>query len=281
MSLFSDTPQREDAHSQNDDARREVFQGFRTRWEMQEEIPVRRIVITGQEPFGRGKIWSYLSDLGATVRNVGELSAPGLLILGREQFRKDPVRRLLYDRRGKVLRICSQEMLLAWALTGVDPNLDSSTAWTFIDGHAGLSFVASILRSRWPGTDPLPQSKGEFHFEGPDTSPLKRLGYTVGKTSGLPQSERRSLLRTAFELERSALPGQYPEWYLQEWGHAESSTRLKKLADKIAWSCRSYRKRDDKDFDTAIDHSENDLAWLKDTFYNPLTYDFEWPSSKP
>jgi hypothetical protein len=277
MSLFSENSQQSNITSDSEDSDEHVLKAFRRRWEERGEIPFRRVVITGQEPFRRGKIWSYLSGLGAKVRNVGELSATELLVLGREGFDKDPIRNLLRNRRGKVLRICSQEMLLAWAMTGVDPNRDPDTAQTFISGHPGLSFVASMLKNRWPGTDALPSSAGAFQFDGPDKSPLKRLGYTTGKTNGLPRSKRRSLLRTAFELKRSELPGRYPEWYLQEWGAAKSQSRLKKLADKLSSNCRTFRRREDKDFEEAITHWENDLAWLKETFYNPFTYDFDWP----
>ena len=278
MTLFANSsPDHGDMNPEN--AEEHVLHAFQQRWEERDDIPFRRVVITGQEPFRREKIWSYLSGLGAMVRRVGELSAPDILILGREAFEKDAIQDLLRDRRGDVLRICSQEMLLAWVMTGVDPNRDPDTARTFIDGHPGLSYVASLLKHRWPGTEALPSSAGQHRFHGPEVSPLKRLGYTTGKTKGLPRGERRRLLRKAFELKRSALPGRYGEWYLQEWGGAESSTRLKKLANKIASDCRDYRTRT-KDYSVSAEHLENDLAWLKETFYNPLTYDFEWPSYK-
>lgn len=51
------------------------------------------------------------------------------------------------------------------------------------------------------------------------------------------------------------------------------------LADKIASTCRTFRRRKNRDFDVALAHWKNDLAWLKESFYNPRTYDFEWPST--
>lgn len=280
MSLFADSNQASDsAAPDSEETEEHVLHAFRNRWAELADLPFRRVVITGEEPFPQDKIWNYLKELGAKVLKVGDLSAPNILVLGREGFDKDSVHQLLRNRQGTVLRICSQEMLLAWALTGVDPNKDPDTARTFIEGHPGLSFVSSLLKRRWPGTDVLPSSAGESRFNGPEVSPLKQLGYTTGKTEGKPQSKRRRLLKKAFELERSNLPGRYPEWYLQEWGRAESSTRLQKIAKKIAWDCRNCRRKRDMDYDMAIAHLENDLAWLKETFYNPLTYGFEWPDS--
>jgi hypothetical protein len=82
----------------------------------------------------------------------------------------------------------------------------------------------------------------------------------------------------AYELDLDELPGRYSQHYLQEWGPAESGARLKKIADKLASECRTRRDAK-KDFSVAISHWENDLGWLKETFYNPLTYGFKWPTT--
>jgi hypothetical protein len=170
-------------------------------------------------------------------------------------------------------------MLLAWSMTGIDPNRRPQTANSFVEGHPGLEMVRSELEERWPGTDPLPDpgsGAGEGDY-GPDQSPLSRLGYSVGQ-NGESRPERRRVLTRAYELELDSLPGSYPEEYIQEWGPAESGQRLKRIADHLAANCRSFRQNQGGDYSLAIDQWEADLSWLKRQFYNPTTYGFRWPS---
>lgn len=263
------------------DAHPKVLRAFERRWEERESAPVETAVVAGKGPFSRGKIWSYLGGVGIKTKKIGELEAPKLLVVGREWvegFERQEVGRLLRERQGKVLRICSQEMLLAWAMTGTDPNRQFQSAETFIEGHPALERIEKLLKDRWPGTDVIPSDGGgDEGFSRPDKSPLKRLGYSVGR-SGESRSTRQDAIHKTYTTERDALPGEYSAEYRRQWGPAESGVRLKRIADHIASNCRS-RKGSDRDLDLAIEHWESDLRWLKKEYYIPLTYGFQWPEA--
>lgn len=255
----------------------EILDSFHDRWTEKGTAPFDTAVMEGQEPFRRGKLWSFFRDLGVTVAGIGNIALPDVLVLGREDVSKESVLQLLGQLRGERLRICSQEMVLAWAMTGVDPNERWRTAKTFVDGHPALEMVAEHVGERWPGTEPLSNSAGEISGDfGPAKSPLRRLGYKVGH-SGVSKPKRRAALRKMFMLNQSDFPGNFSNEHLEEWGSSKSGLRLHKMANKLASSCRNARNRD-ADYDLAISHWEDDLAWLKEEFYNPLTYTFEWPS---
>lgn len=261
------------------DSRLKVLRAYEKRWEAEGELPFSAVVMEGMGPFSRGKIWSYLWELGAEVSEIDDATGPDVLVLGRERVNMDATCRLLRRREGKRLRICSQEMLLGWSMTGVDPNKRPQTVDTFIEGHPALESVRSYLDGRWPGTDPIPSSGGGETGEfGPQESPLVRLGYTVGQ-DGLGRRSRRDLLQEAYELELDSLPGDYTEEYIEEWGPAESGARLKRIANHLAANCRNFRGRKN-DYSLAISHWEEDLEWLREKLYNPLTYGFTWPETE-
>lgn len=283
MPASSNNPNSESSQRQSySGAHGDVMDAFERRWSESNEIPFESAVVAGKSPFRRGKILSYLWDLEIETKYLGDIDAPDLLVLGRtwvEGREKDGVERLLKNRQGKQLRICSQEMLLAWAMTGVDPNERIQTVETFIEGHPALEFVEKILEDRWPGTDPIPfHGDGEAEFDRPDKSPLKHFGYSVGE-SGNSRSQRRSALEKTYVTERESLPGTYPDEYISEWGPAESGARLQRIAGHLASNCRTFHQRD-RNYQVAISDWEDDLRWLKETFYNPLSYGFEWPEAK-
>ena len=265
-------------HRDYPDSKLKVLRAFERRWETKGTLPFDTVVMDGMGPFSRGKIWSYLSDLGAEVQGVGDARQPDLLVVGREKVEMENIERLLKRRQGKQLRICSQEMLVAWAMTGVDPNERPQTADSFIDEHPILREIVDLLDGKWPGTEAIPShGNGEGDFSRPDTSPLKHFGYSVGQ-NGENSTTRRKALRKTYTTKRKALPGEYSAEYINKWGPAESGVRLKRIADHIATTCRNFRKRSGN-YDLAIEQWEADLRWLKTKYYNPLTYGFTWPET--
>jgi hypothetical protein len=256
--------------------------GFENRWEETGNLPFDSAVVVGKDPFRRGKMLSYLWNLGAETKYLGDLEAPDVLVVGRswvEENEKPQTKNLLNQRRGERLRICSQEMLLAWSMTDVDPNRRPQTVQTFIEGHPILESIAEFLGGKWPGTEPLPSfgSEEETSF-GPDESPISRLGYKTGQ-NGVSASKRRSILRTVYELDLSSFPSGFSKDYLNEWGDARSGVRLERIAIQLAAPCRSFRKKKG-DYSLAISQREDDLAWLKEEYFNPLDYGFSWPSTE-
>lgn len=254
---------------------------FENRWEETGNPPFDTAVVVGKNPFRRGKMLSYLWDLGAETKYLGDLEAPEVLVVGRswvEENDKPQMKDLLNQRRGERLRICSQEMLLAWSMTNVDPNRRPRTVQTFVEGHPNLEFITEFLGGEWPGTKPLPSfgAEGEGDY-GPKT-PLNIFGYRTGHKAK-NMSGRRRTLRDFFKLEPSSFPsGDYDK---DKWGTpAESGARLQGMANHLAAICRSFRKNQGRDYSLAVSHLEEDLAWLKKKYYHRLTYKFSWPSSK-
>jgi len=258
-----------------------VLKSFQRRWEVSSRLPFESVAIAGQGPFRWGRMWSYLSGLGATVQKIeqvseGEGGEYDVLVVGREEVDDQRLITFLQNNLGEELRVCSQEMLLAWALTGVDPNQRPNTAATFISGHPGLEEVQQLFDNEWPGTGVLSSTgNGSFDIDSKDVGPLSRLGYRVGKT-GLSKTKRRRKLREAFQCPIDALKGVDTDEDRREWGKAESRQRLLKMAHSIAAFCRNSQRKD-QDYSVAIDHWESDLTWLKKTYYQPLTNPFQWP----
>lgn len=258
---------------------------FAGSWLMEDtNPPVRSAVISGDGPFGRKKLKAYLREqFGVDVGAVGgEMGDPELLILGRHNHQKGVVESFLQDRQGTPLLICSQEMLLSWMYTGFDPNRHPDHLDVFIDGHPALERVREILSDQWPesGEDfPYVSSgSGGMSFNAEvEKGPLRRSGYRVGK-GGEMTEERRTTLKEVFTIDHGEFPGAYPIGYLDDWGQPESGMRLKKMADSIASFCRTH-KRQSNPSQQAINDWEADLKWLKKTFYHPLNFGFNWPTT--
>lgn len=103
---------------------------------------------------------------------------------------------------------------------------------------------------------------------------LRMSGYHVGKTKGKPEGLRQRILNYIF-LE-DTLEDVEDTAYADEWGEPKSSARLQKLTHTIASLVRNA-KRNPHDTADAIRDWENDLEYLRETFYDRWG-DFPWPS---
>lgn len=256
---------------------------FLDSWLVEEqEVPIDTGVLSGHGPFKRGKLWTYLRDhFEITVGSIEEIDDPDLLVLGWRDSPKKAIRSFLKDQQGDPLRICSQEMLLSWIYTGVDPNSHPECLGQYIEGHAMLEYVRDLLQGRWPETGEIPpvasEAEGKAKISaGAEEGPLKRFGYSVGQT-GRPRTKRRKALRRAFSRSLDGFPGNFSDDYLREWGAARSGKRLEKIARSIASFCRNAKRRKNPPIQ-AIGEWENDLEWLKNELYHPLSFGFNWPS---
>jgi hypothetical protein len=126
---------------------------------------------------------------------------------------------------------------------------------------------------KWPSTD-VGGGAGGGDFRRQEVSYLKILGYTVGKTDGLPASSRRLILDRCFS-------GQLPPFQsvaeLRKWGGPKSSGRLRKMAYHIATLAKNFKKMPSRGYDDAIADWEDDLNYLRDTYYVQY-FHFSWPS---
>jgi hypothetical protein len=96
----------------------------------------------------------------------------------------------------------------------------------------------------------------------------------------LTDQERRQALRRTLESERGEFPDHYPDDKTKQWGAPGSSARLRMIAGELARQCRAAKKNSN-DTSAAVGCWEDDLNWLKDNFYNPMTFSFRWPQTDP
>lgn len=133
--------------------------------------------------------------------------------------------------------------------------------------------LPEIEAFKWPSTD-VGSGSGGGNFERQEISYLKILGYTVGKTDGLPTSSRWMVLDRCFS-------GQLPPYQsvaeLKKWGEPKSSLRLKKMAYHIASLAKNFKKMPSRGYDDAIADWEDDLKYLYDQYYVRY-FRFAWPS---
>ena len=109
--------------------------------------------------------------------------------------------------------------------------------------------------------------------EVPDISPLKLMGYTVGR-NGLEQTERRRLLTKAFHGPIPDVPD------IDEWDKPNTSGRHKKIAYHLALLTRNDKRKRTRDMSEAINMREDDLTFLRVNFYVGR-FDSDWTYPSP
>jgi hypothetical protein len=106
-----------------------------------------------------------------------------------------------------------------------------------------------------------------------ERSGLNLCGYRVGKTCGRPPGERKRLLDYFYQRK---LPNLVKKFHGDDYGAPNSSRRLKKMANNIAWNCKNKKKISAGRYRVAIEDWETDLKYLKKTYYDGR---FNWPST--
>lgn len=127
----------------------------------------------------------------------------------------------------------------------------------------------------WPSTEAPP---GFGRVDDPDEWPavgiLRHLGYQVGQ-NGLLTRRRREILDSAYGKD---LPHFGSSTYMMEWSAPRTARRLQKLAESLAAFARNAKRRTHSDLSQAISDWENDLEYLRMTYYVGH-YDFAWPTT--
>lgn len=128
---------------------------------------------------------------------------------------------------------------------------------------------------KWPTTE---ASQGIDHLDDTQFQYQQGLlgfvGYRVG-AYGVAASQRQELLGAIYE---GPLPSVNSRAYMDEWGAPRTATRLRKLSYAIATFARNAKRRDRVHLATAITQWEEDLDYLKRTYYVGQ-YDFPWPTT--
>lgn len=233
----------------------------------------RRVSTMGSSPFRQVEFDDLLHRHGLQPQQLGPDTK--ILIIGRREWTESGLDELLRARSGQKLRIYSQEMFLAYLLTGTDPlKSDRKVLERFGRGHPALEFLTAVGFD-WPTT--LVQEGGGSHLSGdwPSVGFLGYMGYAVGYT-GPSELERHAALRRAYYAR--ALPYVFPQDYRAGWGRPRSSSRLQKIAQSIASFCKNAKRRQG-DMSLAIAEWESDMNWLRANYYDGR-FRFEWPSTE-
>jgi len=154
----------------------------------------------------------------------------------------------------------------------------------FIQGKIDKAeiFLQTSSYFKWPDTIALPSSAPDAVIterDWPQEGMLKHKGYSVGSSSNVTRWKRQIILRDVYE---NPLPNVMDSDYMAQWGRPQSAKRLKKMAESLAaFTKNAKRKRSQGNFDVAIADWEEDLAWLKEEFYDGV-YNriFPWPNLK-
>lgn len=223
----------------------------------------------GSGPFNEADFDDFISRFGIIARTPSSIL--NSLVVGREDWDED-LKGVIEARRGKELRVYSQEMFLVYIATSSDPLDSPEIADIFGDGHPALEYIRE-WGFDWPNARLVPawsKSGSTVVGEWKEESFLKIMGYTAG-TKGQNQAKRRDALRKTF-IEN--LPDLSDARYRVEWGMPESGTRLHKIAERISINVTLHSAQG---HDLAVNHWLEDLDWLKGEYYDGK-HTFKWPS---
>ena len=142
-----------------------------------------------------------------------------------------------------------------------------------IANHVAELSAKDLHTFRWPSTAVNKDSNqaledGHFNYE---EGLLKYMGYSVGQ-NGAYRSQRREVLNYIYN---GQLPRVQSQEYMDQWAESKTSSRLQKLANTIATLARNAKRRHNDDMSLAISEWEEDLTYLKETYYDAGT--FRWP----
>ena len=153
------------------------------------------VVVLGSYPVPEKDMARFLSKLGVTDGPASPDSQ--YLIVGWDEWKYEDLRRLLEIRIGSTLRVYSQKMFLAYAISGVDPLDEPKVVEDLAGPHPALRFLQRVFAFDWPSTYIPPDARSRWldvdFFLNLQEGYLKYEGYTVGK-SGRSSRERRKIL---------------------------------------------------------------------------------------
>jgi hypothetical protein len=220
------------------------------------------------------KMSTILSLWNWGIKALPPSSDLNILVIGREDWDKEHLNGVIEARRGKELRVYSQEMFLAYIAGGNDPLESPRVAEIFGEGHPASEHIRE-WGFDWPATRLVPalSSPGiTTTEEWKEESFLKIMGYNAG-TKGRDQSKRRSALHKTFVEE---LPEIADADYKSKWGSPKSGTRLHRMAERLNLNVMLGIARGNSS--EAVGHWLEDLQWLKSEYYD-RQHTFQWPST--
>lgn len=262
------------SHPFNDSIIRDwLFQSFQISgsWAM--------IFVEGFGPFEQNNFVEFLKirEFHALPFSPTLNSLCDTLIVGQYGWDEKRLNDLIEERVGRTLKIYSQEMFLSYLLSGVDP-FDGSLKLlkAFAYKHPALEYLMDV-GFRWPSTFVYENGDNDLdETEWPKNGVLKKMGYTVARSSKLSVQERRECLINVFE--SANLPQVKSRAHMSEWGNPNSCQRLEKIANSLASFCRLAKSRTNSS-ELTISRWELDINWLRKRYYIKKGCNFSWPST--
>jgi hypothetical protein len=234
-------------------------------------IDLEDVSLMGAGPFAQHDFEQFLSR--KKIDTWEPASYTEVLVLGREDWQPKEIERLLRKRAGDTLRVYSQEMFLAYLLSGHDPLDTPKVALQMGRGHPGLEYLMK-LGFKWPSI--AVKGSRSAHLRSDDwrsESFLKAKGYKVGEGAGNHPTSRHRALTRAYS---GRIPARFGTDYAADCGSASSAGRLRRIAYAIAKSYHLFAGRHGTE-STACTHWTRDLSWLKKQYYDKHLK-FDWPA---
>lgn len=147
--------------------------------------------------------------------------------------------------------------------------------------HRGAELILALGHNdyfKWPTTSLMsgrPEFPPDYNWE--KNGPLSLFGYGVGNANALTDLRRRRVLTDVFQ---AHFLYDIPEKVRAEWGGAESSVRLQKMANSIAMFVKNAKRKEVPGYARAIDEWTSDLDYLYQEFYLHRFF-FAWPAKRP
>lgn len=240
------------------------------------------ISITGENPINEKSLYSFLKEYGKPAQPISQNT--DLLIVGRKGFDEEGIKKLIWWRAGKTLKIYTQEMFLAHIFVK-NPFQKKTVANAFGNGHPAIKYVIS-LGVEWPSLDVLRKrvapgySSWSSAKDRPTISPLKLMKYKVGN-NGKSSTERQDILKKAYAESLEKYRDKLPDSYLEEWGKPKSSDRLEKIVNCLSsfYHKNLAKMNNGKGNAEAVKNYADDLKWLKKNYFDrsPRKFRFSWP----
>lgn len=249
-----------------------VTQNYRTNG--QDVLPI-NILLVGDGPWSTGVLCDHLQRLDFKVWKDGYSEKCEVVVVGRENWSEAVIDAQIEARENKPLRIYPQELFVLCLAMGVDPFdiADTDALMRFAEGHPAFDY---LLGQQFPWPDSKfevgpPHEPGRgVGVDEDQSSPLYLLGYNVAQNNGLLPGVRHETLDYALSTE--PLPWTISDDYMEGWGKAGTSKRLR----RIAWHLYLMSKRHGHHVE-AVAKWESDLKWLRQTHYKPIQR-FSWPN---
>lgn len=240
------------------------------------------VVLVGEGPFEYNDVLVFLKARGASVWYPGSQDVP-VMIVGTDDWSEEELEMQIAAQQGDELRVYSQEMALLSLLAGTDmlQAAPKSVLMELSEGHGALEFLTEG-ELKWPSMSvpEIPKIFDPFvgiekgHDDRIEESPLKAMGYTVGKIRGLPVTSRKKILERAYS---GNLPFVHSDEYMLDWGEPRTRRRLWRIAHHLAWLANSWKRL--PNHRVAVSDWKNDIDMLEKQFFKPWMR-FAWPKVK-